>query len=230
MLNKLQNYDSETDQYMCSFVLGYVGCELPEDTIDVTVKVRTLWGTHTLTENRDNHTFKFRWWSMITKPFETLRARLNRYVKRRETVAAAASVSPVSEQAMDRGKEGKGNRQQPKVQLMRFMGVRHTVGEAISSSSSLKHEEQPRVSAGAPNICEDSIQQSAQQIEERSAIYALQWGVFVQMTLGPVRLRTGRKKSSPIKCQTGVRTLRMPLTLRQGCLPLKGGQGNLPIL
>ena len=48
----------------CSFVLGYVWCELPEDTIDVMVKVRTMQGMHTLKEDRDNCTLKFRLWSV----------------------------------------------------------------------------------------------------------------------------------------------------------------------
>ena len=81
---------------VCSCVLRYIRCELPEDTIDVIVKVRTMWGTHILKEDRDNCTLRFRPWSMRMKPFKVLGTRLNRYVKRRETVAtAAASVAPV---------------------------------------------------------------------------------------------------------------------------------------
>ena len=30
--------------------MGYMICNLPEDTVDVMVKVRILWGTHTLEE------------------------------------------------------------------------------------------------------------------------------------------------------------------------------------
>ena len=60
---------------------------------------------------------------------------------------------------MNRGREGEGDRQQPKVQPRRFMRVRQTTGEASSSSSSVEQEEQPRVSAGAPNIFKDSRQQ-----------------------------------------------------------------------
>ena len=67
---------------VCSFVLRYVRCELPEDTVDVMIKVRTMHGMHTLREDRDNHTLKFRPWSVRTKPFEALKARLNKYVRK----------------------------------------------------------------------------------------------------------------------------------------------------
>ena len=83
---------------VCSFVLAYVRCELPEDKVDVIVKVRTMLGTHTL-KDRDIHILKFRPWSI-----KALRARLTRYVERRPTVAAAASVAPALEQAMNREK------------------------------------------------------------------------------------------------------------------------------
>ena len=95
---------------VCSFVLRYNRCELPEYTVDVIVKVRTMWDTHTLREDRDNCTLKFRLWSMRMKPFKALRARLNRYVKTRETVAAAVtavSVAPVLEQAVNEEKKVK---------------------------------------------------------------------------------------------------------------------------
>ena len=46
----------------CNFILGCVKCELPKDTTEVLVKVRTLWGTHTLKEDWEYHTMKFRPW------------------------------------------------------------------------------------------------------------------------------------------------------------------------
>ena len=66
-----------------SFIFGYVRCELPEYTVDVMVKVMTMWGTHTLKEGRENCTLKFKPWRVRTKLFETLKQRLNRYVKTR---------------------------------------------------------------------------------------------------------------------------------------------------
>ena len=107
---------------VCNFVLRYIWCELPEDTVDVMVKVRTMWGTHMLKEDRDNCTLKFRPWSMRTKPFETLKQRLNRYVKRRWTVAAAAAVTPFLQQVMNQGIKGEYNRLQPRIQPMNAYG------------------------------------------------------------------------------------------------------------
>ena len=45
---------------VCNLVLGYVKCELLEDMVDVEVKIRTLQGTHTLKEDREYQTLKFR--------------------------------------------------------------------------------------------------------------------------------------------------------------------------
>ena len=47
---------------VCNLVLGYVKCKLPEDTVDVHVIIRMLWGTHTLKEDRDCYTLKFKPW------------------------------------------------------------------------------------------------------------------------------------------------------------------------
>ena len=66
----------------CNFLMSYVKCELPEDTVDVMVKVGTLWGTHTLKEDWENHSLKFRPWGAKTKPFEALEVRLFHFLKR----------------------------------------------------------------------------------------------------------------------------------------------------
>ena len=143
----------------------------------------------------------------ILKP---LKARLNWYVKRRETVAtaAAASVAPVLEQAMNRGKEGEDNRLPPGIQLIRFAKVRQTIREA-STSSSLECEEQPMVNAGTPNtpmghFCLDDTWFNEAQDSE--------------------------KEEQLNKCYIGVMRLRMPMTLGQGCPPIKGCQSNLQML
>ena len=84
---------------VCNFILWYVKCKLLEDTIDVEVRVRMVWGTHTLKEDREYHTLKFKPWGDQVKPFEALQVRLSRYIKRSETVAATttASVAPIFE-------------------------------------------------------------------------------------------------------------------------------------
>ena len=54
MLNNYRTMAARQIGTVCSFVLGYVRYELHEDTTDAIVKVRTMWGTHTLKENRHN--------------------------------------------------------------------------------------------------------------------------------------------------------------------------------
>ena len=94
---------------VCSLVLRYVRCELPEDTVDIMVKVRTMKGMHILKEDRDNHTLNFRPWIVRTKPFEALRVRLNRYVKwEKLTTAATTSVAPF-EQSLNKERRGDVN-------------------------------------------------------------------------------------------------------------------------
>ena len=85
---------------VCDFMLGYMKCELPEDTVKVDIKIRTFRGIHTLKDNRDYCTLMFRPWGSQVKPFEVLKVKLSRYVKRRETIAAAAtaSVAPILKQ------------------------------------------------------------------------------------------------------------------------------------
>ena len=81
-----------------------------------------MQGMHTVKEDGDKHTLKFRPWSVRTKLFEALSARLNRYAKRQETVATVAttSVAPVFEQLLNKEKRDDGNGHQPKVQPMGF--------------------------------------------------------------------------------------------------------------
>ena len=101
---------------VCNFVLDYVKYELLENTVDIEVRVRTLPGTHTPKEDREYCTLKFRIWEGNVKPFEVLKVRLSRYIKRREMVtAAAASVTPIFNKkkkvpkGVDRGQENVPN-------------------------------------------------------------------------------------------------------------------------
>ena len=93
---------------VCNFVLEYVKCELPEDAVDAQVRIRMFLGTHTLKEDREYHNLKFKPWGGQVKPFNALKVGFPRYVKRRETVAAAAatSVTPIFKKA--EGGEGTG--------------------------------------------------------------------------------------------------------------------------
>ena len=62
---------------------------------------------------------------------------------------------------------------------MRFTIVRQAIGEASStSSSSVEHEEQPRVSTGAPNTFKDSRQQKCKTNRARKCNICTPLGHF----------------------------------------------------
>ena len=51
----------------CNFENGFFTCDLPEDTILLVVKVKTKTGNHTLVEDTEKQTEKFRPWKKPTK-------------------------------------------------------------------------------------------------------------------------------------------------------------------
>ena len=53
--------------FRCDFKNGFFTCDLPEDTILLILKVKTKTGNHTLVENMEKRTEKFRPWKNPTK-------------------------------------------------------------------------------------------------------------------------------------------------------------------
>ena len=51
----------------CDFENGFFTCDLPEDAILLVVKVKTKTGNHTLVEDTEKQTEKFRLWKKPTK-------------------------------------------------------------------------------------------------------------------------------------------------------------------
>ena len=51
----------------CDFENGFFTCDLPEDVVLLVVKVKTKTGNHTLVEDTDKQTEKFRPWKKPTK-------------------------------------------------------------------------------------------------------------------------------------------------------------------
>ena len=47
----------------CDFKHGFFSCDLPVDTIQVSVHVDTKWGKHTLKEDRHQRTERYRTWT-----------------------------------------------------------------------------------------------------------------------------------------------------------------------
>ena len=55
----------------CDFDNGFFTCDLPEDTVLLVVKVKTKTGNHTLVEDTEKWTEKFRPWKKPTKDGKT---------------------------------------------------------------------------------------------------------------------------------------------------------------
>ena len=51
----------------CYFENGFFTCNLPEDAVLLVVKVKTKTGNHTLVEDTEKHTEKFRPWKNLLK-------------------------------------------------------------------------------------------------------------------------------------------------------------------
>ena len=60
----------------CNFENGFFSCDLPEDTVLLVVKVKTKTGNHTLVEDTEKQTEKFRLWKKPTKDGESSPRRL----------------------------------------------------------------------------------------------------------------------------------------------------------
>ena len=54
----------------CNFENGFFTCNLPEDAVLLVVKVKTKTGNHTLVEDAEKWTEKFRPWKKPTKDWE----------------------------------------------------------------------------------------------------------------------------------------------------------------
>ena len=55
----------------CNFDNGFFTCDLPEDAVLLVVKVKTKTGNHTLVEDTEKQTEKFRLWKKPTKDGKT---------------------------------------------------------------------------------------------------------------------------------------------------------------
>ena len=57
----------------CNLLMNRLVCELPEQTMDVLLKVRTRTGEHTFREDIYTHTLKYRRWNNELRPFRSLK-------------------------------------------------------------------------------------------------------------------------------------------------------------
>ena len=68
----------------CNFLYGFLRCNLPEDTIDMEVTVRTLKGINNF--RRDHATQSSTWslWGSLVKPFRPLVTNMEAYMEERQ--------------------------------------------------------------------------------------------------------------------------------------------------
>ena len=77
----------------CDFDNGFFTCNLPEDTILLVVKVKTKTGNHTLVEDTEKQTKKFRPWKKPTKDGKTSPRKLPRVLSPRKNHNSMTSDS-----------------------------------------------------------------------------------------------------------------------------------------
>ena len=90
---------------MCDFIQHNLTCTLPENTMDVLLKVHTRLGEHTFREDIYTRTLKYRRWNNELRPFRSLKKRVARMFRKRnsfsdtsKTTSARTIVNTVSEQ------------------------------------------------------------------------------------------------------------------------------------
>ena len=72
---------------MCNFLYGYFHCDLPEDTIDVEVTVRTLGRIHNFHKDHFMQSITCSPWNTLIKPFPSLQKKIHAYmVEKRKLV------------------------------------------------------------------------------------------------------------------------------------------------
>ena len=51
-----------------NFNTGYLVCDIPDNTVEIVVKIKTTFGKHTLVEDRERRTVKYRPWGRCNQP------------------------------------------------------------------------------------------------------------------------------------------------------------------
>ena len=70
---------------MCDFIQHNLTCTLPENTMDVLLKVRTRLGEHTFREDVYTRILKYRRWNNELRPFRSLKKRVARMFQKRNS-------------------------------------------------------------------------------------------------------------------------------------------------
>ena len=80
----------------CDFVFGFLQCNLPEDTIDIDLKVCTIRGIYIYKEDCNTCTNKFRSWEIHVTLLKPLKEKMAKFMRQKEaaTTTAAAAAAP----------------------------------------------------------------------------------------------------------------------------------------
>ena len=71
----------------CDFLEKWLVCELPEQTMDVLLKIRTKTGEHTFREDVYTHTLKYHRWNNQLKPCRSLKRRVANIFRKRDSLS-----------------------------------------------------------------------------------------------------------------------------------------------
>ena len=71
----------------CDLIFGILSCNLPEDTIDVDLKVCTLQGIHTYKKDRNAQVIKCSPWGSEVRPCPSLQKKMAEFLRCRQFIA-----------------------------------------------------------------------------------------------------------------------------------------------
>ena len=67
----------------CDLIFGILNCNLLKDTIDVDLRVHTLWGIYTYKKDRHPQVSKYSPWGTKIKPFPSLQKKMTEFLRQR---------------------------------------------------------------------------------------------------------------------------------------------------
>ena len=73
----------------CDFIEKWLVCELPEQMMDVLLKIRTKTGEHTFREDVYTHTLKYHRWNNQLQSFRSLKRRVANIFRKGNSLSEA---------------------------------------------------------------------------------------------------------------------------------------------
>ena len=79
----------------CNFLYEYFQCQLPEDTIDMEVTVRTMKGIHMFKRDHSTQVISCRPWTSQLCPYKSLARKMKTYLELKDQVADPLHTNPI---------------------------------------------------------------------------------------------------------------------------------------